>query len=120
MRVLREERGDVGEGVRVAGVVGEDEGVCQGEFGRVFEHGRLELAEFLQDQVDLLSPWEFDRVYGCAGFDGGVVGGAVGAGEEGVEEGGFATAGGAEEVGEEDGAVSFGGFFGGGAGAGLG
>ena len=54
---------------------------------------------------------EFDAVDCDAGFYCGMVGWGKGAGEEGVEEGGFAGGRGAEDVGEEDVAVGFEGAF---------
>ena len=55
---------------------------------------------------------EFDAVDGDAGFYCWVVGWRKGAGEESVEQGGFARGGGAENVSEEDVALGFDGAFG--------
>lgn len=104
-----EEGGDVGEGVRVRGVVGEQQDVAGVEFGGVVQDGGFELAELFEDERALLAAGELDAVDRRARFDGRVVGGRKGAGEEGVEEGGFAGAGAAEDVGEEDGAFDAGG-----------
>ena len=55
---------------------------------------------------------QFDAVDCDAGFYCWVIGWGKGAGEECVEEGGFARGGGAENVGEEDVAFGFNGAFG--------
>ncbi len=86
------------------------EDVAGVEFGRVVEDGGFELAELFEDERALLAPWELDAVDRGARFDGWVVGWRKGAGEEGVEEGGFASARAAKDVGEEDGAFDAGGM----------
>ena len=107
-RVRRVQSGQVGEAVRVGGVVGVDEQVGRVQLGRVVEDGGFELAELFEDERALLAAWQLDRVDGETGFQGWVVGVAEGLGEEGVEEGGFAGARTPEEVGEEDLALGFG------------
>lgn len=104
------QREDVREGVRVRGVVGVDQDVAGRELGRVLQDGGFELAELFEDERALLAAGELDAVDCRAGLDGRVVGRGEGAGEEGVEEGGFAGAGPAEDVCEEDVALHGGAF----------
>lgn len=73
--------------VRVGRVISVADEIARVEFGLVFQDGRLELAEFLEDEVALLSTSQFDAVDCAAGFDGGMVKGVKGAVEEGVEQG---------------------------------
>ena len=63
------------------------------------------VAEFGEDERYLFSAREFDGVDGVARLKAGGVGlrGWRGAGEEGGQESGFATIGGAEDEGLEDG-----------------
>ena len=74
MGVFGAEGGDMGEGVRIAGIVGVDEDVAGVELGFVFEDGGLELAEFFEDEVALLATRQLDAVDGRAGFYGRVIG----------------------------------------------
>ena len=112
MGVLITQREDISEGVWISGIVSVDEDVSGGEFGLVFQDGGFEFAEFFEDEGALFAAGEFDAVDCDAGFYCGVVGWGEGAGEEGVEEGGFAGGRGAEDVGEEDVAVGSEGAFG--------
>ena len=64
-----------------------------------------------EDEVALFAAGELDAVDRRARFDGRVVGWGEGAGEEGVEDGGFAAAGAAEDVGEHDVALDAAGAF---------
>lgn len=102
MRVRGQQRRDVRKGVGVGGVVGVEQDVAGVELGRVFQDRGFEFTELFEDERALFAAGELDAVDGGARFDGGVVGWREGAGEEGVEEGGFARAGAAEDVGEED------------------
>ena len=102
---------DVGEGVRVRGVVRVDQEVGRRELGAVLEDGGFEFAELFEDEGALLPARQLDAVDGVAGFDARVVGGGEGPGEEGVQEGRLARSGGAEDVGEEDVAFGLGELF---------
>lgn len=122
------QREDVREGVRVRGIVGVDQDVAGAELRCVLKDGGFQLAELFEDECALLAAGQLDAVDRRTGLDGRVVGWGEGPGEEGVEEGGFAGAGAAEHVCEEDVALDGGalaafaglGQFEGGGGAGAG
>ena len=97
---------DVGEGVRVRGVVRVDQDVGCRELGAVLENGGFEFAELFEDEGALLPAWQLDAVDGGSGFDARMVGGREGPREESVQEGRLARSRGAEDVGEEH--VAFG------------
>ena len=102
MRVFGPQSRDVRKGVWVGRVVRVDDDIALVEqLGLVLENSGFELAQLVEDQVALLAAGEFDRVDGCAWLDRGMVGCAEPAGQEGVEEGGFARVGGSQDMAQD-------------------